>query len=73
VRGHRRRCLAALSGNRQPADRRIVSWEIFPLSFREFLDGKGIESDGPQSTKQRLTIQKAFEDYWQVGGFPCVN
>jgi predicted AAA+ superfamily ATPase len=56
-----------------PLTGRIVSWEIFPLSFREFLDGKGIESDGPQSTKQRLTIQKAFEDYWQVGGFPCVN
>lgn len=49
---------------------RIVSWEIFPLSFREFLYGKGIESDGPLSTRQRLTIQTAFEDYWQVGGFP---
>ena len=56
-----------------PFTGRIVSWEIFPLSFREFLDGKGIESDGPLSTKQRLTIQKAFEDYWQVGGFPSVN
>ena len=52
---------------------RIVSWEIFPLSFREFLDSKGIESDGPLSTKQRLTIQKAFEDYWQFGGIPSVN
>jgi predicted AAA+ superfamily ATPase len=51
----------------------IVSWEIFPLSFREFLDGKGIESDGTLSTKQRLTLQKAFEDYWRVGGFPGVN
>jgi len=56
-----------------PLTGRIVSWEVFPLSFREFLDGKGIESDGPQSTKQRLTIQKAFEDFWQVGGFPSVN
>ena len=56
-----------------PLTGRIVSWEIFPLSFREFLDGKGIESDGPISTKQRLTILKAFEDYWQVGGFPNVN
>lgn len=56
-----------------PLTGRTVSWEIFPLSFREFLDGKGIESDGPLSTKQRLTIQKAFEDYWQVGGFPGVN
>lgn len=56
-----------------PLTGRIVSWEIFPLSFREFLDGKGIESDGPLLTRQRLTIQKAFEDYWQVGGFPGVN
>lgn len=56
-----------------PLTGRIVSWEIIPLSFREFLDGKGIESDSPLSTKQRLTIQKSFEDYWQVGGFPGVN
>ena len=56
-----------------PLTGRIVSWEISPLSFREFLDGSGIESDGPLSTKQRLTLQKAFEDYWRVGGFPGVN
>lgn len=56
-----------------PLTGRIVSWEIFPFSFREFLDGKDIDSDGPLSTKQRLTIQKAFEDYWQVGGFPGIN
>lgn len=56
-----------------PLTGRIISWEIFPLSFREFLDSRGIESDGPLSTKQRLTIQKAFEDYWQVGGFPGIN
>lgn len=56
-----------------PLTGRIVSWEIFPLSFREFLDGKSIESDGPLSIQQRLTIQKALEDYWQVGGFPSVN
>ncbi len=52
---------------------RIVFWEILPLSFRKFLDGNGIESHGPLTTKQRLTIQKAFEDYWQVGGFPGAN
>jgi predicted AAA+ superfamily ATPase len=56
-----------------PLTGRIVSWEIFPLSFREFLDGRSIENYGPLSTKQRLTIQKAFEDYWRVGGFPGVN
>jgi hypothetical protein len=51
---------------------RALSWEMFPFSFQEFLDYKGIESDGPLSTKKRLTVQKAFEEYWQTGGFPEV-
>jgi predicted AAA+ superfamily ATPase len=51
---------------------RAVSWEIFPFSFREFLDFKGIESNGPLSTKKRLMIQKAFEEFWETGGFPEV-
>ncbi|WP_027716523.1 ATP-binding protein [Desulfuromonas sp. TF] len=51
---------------------RALSWEMFPFSFREFLDYKGIVNDGPLSTKKRLTIQKAFEEYWQTGGFPEV-
>lgn len=51
---------------------RALSWEMFPFSFREFLDYKGIESDGPLSTKKRLTIQKAFEEYGKTGGFPEV-
>ena len=51
---------------------RALSWEIFPFSFREFLDFKGIESTGSFSTKKRLTVQKAFDEYWQTGGFPEV-
>lgn len=51
---------------------RALSWEMFPFSFREFLDYKGIESDGSLSTKKRLTVQKAFEEYWETGGFPEV-
>lgn len=51
---------------------RALSWEMFPFSFREFLDFKGIEADSPLSTKKRLTIQKAFEEYWVSGGFPEV-
>lgn len=51
---------------------RALSWEIFPFSFREFLDYKGIESEGPLSTKKRLTIRKAFDEYWETGGFPEV-
>ncbi len=51
---------------------RALSWEIFPFSFREFLDYKGIDSEGALSTKKRLIIQKAFEEYWETGGFPEV-
>jgi predicted AAA+ superfamily ATPase len=51
---------------------RAVSWEIFPFSFREFLDFKGIDGDSPLSTKKRLMVQKAFEEYWETGGFPEV-
>lgn len=51
---------------------RALSWEMFPFSFREFLDSKGIESEGSLSTKKRLIVQKAFDEYWQTGGFPEV-
>jgi len=51
---------------------RALSWELFPFSFREFLDGKGMDSEGALSTKRRLLIQKAFEEYWATGGFPEV-
>ena len=51
---------------------RALSWEIFPFSFQEFLDYKEIESEGALSTKKRLLVQKAFEEYWETGGFPEV-
>ena len=51
---------------------RALSWEIFPFSFREFLDCRDVESAGPLSTKKRLLVQKAFEEYWEAGGFPEV-
>ena len=51
---------------------RGLSWEVFPFSFLEYLDFKHVESHGPLSTKKRLLIQKAFEGYWQTGGFPEV-
>lgn len=51
---------------------RALSWELFPFSFREFLDYRGIDSSGPFSTKERLTVQKAFAEYWECGGFPEV-
>jgi len=51
---------------------RALSWEIFPFSFREFLDYKQIDSDGPVTTKKRLLMQHAFEEFWETGGFPEV-
>jgi len=51
---------------------RALSWEIFPFSFREYLDYRGIENTGSLSTKKRLLVQKAFEGYWETGGFPEV-
>ena len=51
---------------------RALSWELFPFSFREFLDWKGVESADPLSTKKQLLIRKAFDEYWETGGFPEV-
>ena len=51
---------------------RALSWEIFPFSFREFLDFKGISVDMPITGKQRLMTQKIFDEYWKTGGFPEV-
>lgn len=51
---------------------RALSWELFPFSFEEFLDFKGIGTVGTLSTKKRLLVQKAFEEYWETGGFPEV-
>jgi len=52
---------------------RALSWELFPFSFREFLDCKKVEHEGALSTKKELLVRKAFEEYWQVGGFPEVT
>ena len=51
---------------------RALSWELYPFSFLEFLDYKGIDGGRPMSTRQRLLVQKAFDEYWEVGGFPEV-
>ena len=51
---------------------RALSWEMFPFSFREFLDFKGIDGDGPLSARRRLLVRHAFDEYWETGGFPEV-
>ena len=51
---------------------RALSWEIFPFSFREFLDFHGVDGAGPLSPRRRLLVRKAFDQYWERGGFPEV-
>ncbi|MCK5783189.1 MAG: ATP-binding protein, partial [Desulfobacterales bacterium] len=51
---------------------RALSWEIFPFSFREFLDYKKIDAPASLTTKKRFFVQKAFAEYQETGGFPEV-
>ncbi len=51
---------------------RSLSWEMFPFSFKEYLDYHQIKYQEPLSTKKRLFIEKAFKNFWQCGGFPEV-
>lgn len=51
---------------------RALSGEMFPFSFSEFLDRKGVARGSRLSTKGKLLARKAFEDYWETGGFPEV-
>ena len=50
---------------------RALSWELFPFSFKEFLIYKNISIDY-MTTKTKLLLQKAFDEYWYTGGFPEV-
>ena len=51
---------------------RALPREMFPFSFREFLDHAGLDPDGPMSTRKRLTLRKAFDAFRASGGFPEV-
>ena len=50
---------------------RALVWELFPFSFAEFLDARGIAPDF-QGQAARLRVRKAFAEYWEKGGFPEV-
>lgn len=51
---------------------RSISWELFPFSFKEYLDYKKIEYHSLAS-KNRLLIKNSFEEYFRIGGFPEVR
>ncbi len=50
---------------------RALTWELFPFSFAEFLDARGIALD-LKGQAARLRVRKAFDEYWEKGGFPEV-
>ena len=52
---------------------RALTWELFPFSFREFLDGEGVKCDPPFSSREQLIVSKVFEKFWETGGFPEVR
>ncbi len=49
---------------------RALTRELFPFTFREFLDFKKIEVEKKLTTKKSLIIKKVFGEYWECGGFP---
>ena len=52
---------------------RHVDIEIFPLSFKEILNFKGIETPSAiEITKQKLKIRRLLDEYVAWGGFPEV-
>ncbi|OIO34568.1 MAG: hypothetical protein AUJ70_00815 [Candidatus Omnitrophica bacterium CG1_02_40_15] len=48
---------------------RTISYELLPLSFREYLKFKGVEEDA-HSTRGKSRIVSVFDNYLARGGFP---
>ena len=48
---------------------RCISYEIYPLSFKEFLKFKNVEID-LISTKGKANVINSFNKYINIGGFP---
>lgn len=49
---------------------RSLSFKLFPLSFKEFLNFKGFSAVEPYIEDERGRINGYFEEYLQYGGFP---
>lgn len=50
---------------------RALSWELFPFSFAEYLDARGIPAS-LRGQQNRLQVRRSFKGYWKSGGFPEV-
>lgn len=51
---------------------RSLAWELFPFSFAEFLRARDLKPAAAMTTRDRLLVCKAFDAYWETGGFPEV-
>ncbi|MDD9953502.1 MAG: ATP-binding protein [Candidatus Woesearchaeota archaeon] len=49
---------------------RTLTYEVYPLSFKEYLSFMNIDSTDIVSTKKRAKIKRAFQMYLFKGGFP---
>ena len=54
----------------KPLRGRMLPFELFPLSFREFLSFKGFRQE--KTTAGRGRLERAFLEYLKFGGFPEV-
>ena len=54
---------------------RYWTQNVYPLSFKEFIDFQGITLDKQweHSAKLRATVERAFNDYFSFGGFPEIR
>jgi predicted AAA+ superfamily ATPase len=59
-----------LSQPGKPLRGRLLPFELYPLSFREFLAFKGVEAG--KTVAARGGVEKAFAEYMRYGGFPEV-
>jgi len=51
---------------------RSLAWELFPFSFGEFLRARKLKPSPTMTSRERLLIRKAYDQYWETGGFPEV-
>lgn len=49
---------------------RYISFELFPFSFREFLEYRGVEVSTFQTTKNISQIKRSLAEYLKTGGLP---
>lgn len=68
---------AKLSSREIPTELRgrALNYEVFPLSFREFMRFKGIEPGGnfEHSERKLSLVKRALSEYVEYGGFPEIT